>query len=98
MARPLGLPVGSVRALCLLGLAARVILTLRENHAVEPWLWAAVIVTAVAYFSSRAATRSSVDGGAAPRPSNPLGLPRGTIRVVFLAAAAYGAYLYFKEP
>src|SRR5262245_48652528 len=98
MARPLGLPVGSVRALCLLGLTARVILTLRANHPVEPWLWAAVIVTAVAYFSARSATRSSADGGAPARRAEPLGLPRGTIRIVFLAAAAYGAYLYFKEP
>src|SRR5262245_50549175 len=98
MARPLGLPVGSVRALCLLGLTARAILTLRESPPVEPWLWAALLVTAVAYFSARAASRAPADGAEPARRTHPLGLPRGTIRILFLAAAAYGAYLYFKEP
>jgi hypothetical protein len=100
MARPLGLPVGSVRAVCLLGLAARVILDLREHHTVAPWLWAALLVSAAAYFAARAAHASTHHAGspvpAAPR-RHPLGLPVGTVRILFLGAVAYGAWLYFKD-
>jgi hypothetical protein len=98
MSRPLGLPKGSVRALCLLGLAARAVLTLRENHAVEPWLWAALIVSGAAYFAARAATHYPPTG-AEPPPGHhhPLWLPPGTIRILFLCAVAYGSWLYFRQ-
>ncbi|MCC7138639.1 MAG: hypothetical protein IT460_09470 [Planctomycetes bacterium] len=98
MARPLGLPVGSVRALCLLGLSARCVLDLRAHGSVAPWLVSAVVVSAVSYFSARAARAGTVDApahGATPR--HPLGLPAGTIRLLFLALAGYGAWLWFRD-
>jgi len=97
MARPLGLPVGSVRALCLVGLGARALLTLREHHPVETWLWAALLVSAAAYFSARAAARPHVPVTDAGTQRHPLGLPAGTIRITFLGAVAYGCWLYFKD-
>lgn len=88
--KPLGLPVGSVRALLLLALTARGILDLQAGRGLADWLGAALIVSAASYFSARAA-------GGATAAGRPLGLPAGTIRVLFLGALAYGAYLYFRH-
>jgi hypothetical protein len=99
MHRPLGLPVGSVRALLLLSLAARVLLDLASQAAVEPWLLVAVGLAAAAYFSARQASPPA-SGPAhleTTRPSQPLGLPAGTIRTLFLLALAVGAFLWIRD-
>jgi hypothetical protein len=97
MARPLGLPVGSVRALLLLALAARAILDLRDGRGLEPWLGAAILLSGAAYFAARASRRGMGPLPAdAPRPRDPLGLPAGTVRTLFLLAAAYGAWLFVR--
>jgi hypothetical protein len=103
MSRPLGLPVGSVRALCLLGLCARAVIDLYERRDVAWWLIAAIVVSAAAYFASRASRPAVTAAGPVPfgtpvrRERDPLGLPRGTIRILFLAAVAVGAWLWFRE-
>ncbi len=110
MARPLALPVGSVRALVLLGLAARALLDLQATYTVAPWLVAALVVSAAAYVGARAMC-SAMGGPPAPpppfptgpegvaprRPRPPLGLPAGTIRTLFLLAVAYGAWLWLSH-
>lgn len=97
MTKPLGLPVGSVRALLLLGLSVSAVLDLRRTHDVPGWLLAALIVSASAYFASRHSPwRAPVPPGAiATRP--PLGLPAGTVRFLFLAVVGYGAWLWHKH-
>jgi hypothetical protein len=98
MAKPLGLPVGSVRALLLLALAARGILDLHAGRALEPWLGATILLSAAAYFAGRASRRGVGPLPAdAPRPRDPLGLPSGTVRTLFLLAAAYGAWLFARH-
>ena len=100
--KPLGLPVGSVRALLLLGLGARALLELRRAGELPAWLGTALLIAAASYFSSRsamnarAADRAAREAGAAPR-RHPLGLPAGTVRLVFLAAVGYGAWLWFHQ-
>jgi hypothetical protein len=88
--KPLGLPVGSVRALLLLALTARAILDLRAGRGLADWLGAALIVSAASYFSLRASGGGKATG-------RPLGLPGGTIRILFVAALVYGATLYFRH-
>ena len=109
MSRPLALPAGSVRAVLLLALAARAILDLSHDKDVVPWLAAALIVSAAAYFGQRgAAPRRAVGSrpeglqpllpseGVRGAPS-PLGLPAGTVRTLFLLALAYGTWLWFDR-
>ncbi len=91
MVRPLRLPPGSVRALLLLGLTARAVLELRRASDLEPWLVAAVAMAAASYFAARSAGM----GNRAPAHRHPLYLPAGTVRLLFLVAAAYGAWLWF---
>ncbi len=111
MRRPLGLPVGSVRALLLLALAARAVLDLREGRDLAPWLATAIIVSAAGYFSARTSGRGApapvappAAGDFAPSPAPaprrsrpPLGLPAGTVRTLFLLAVGYGAWLWFRR-
>lgn len=100
MNRPLGLPVGSIRALTLLALTARAVLEVRDHGGIASWLGAALLVCAAAYFASRASRDHVVVAGSAAdgsKPRPPLGLPTGTIRFVFLAAISYGAWLWFRE-
>ena len=103
MARPLGLPVGSVRAICLLGLTARTVLDLRADRPVAPWLAAALLISATTYFASRAARHgvhtSPTDpfAGTPPRHHHPLGFPAGTVRVLFLGLVGYGTWLWFHH-
>ncbi len=101
MIRPLGLPVGSIRALLLLGLTVRAVFDLRTYFAtpamdrvpppLAPWLLVAVLISAASYFAARSAAS---EGGEVPRRA-PLGLPRGTVRLIFLILAGYGTYVYF---
>lgn len=100
--KPLGLPVGSVRALLLLGLGACGVLALRRDGDLPAWLGTALVIAAAAYFSSRSAMnaqRAAAAGGGevVPRPRHPLGLPAGTVRLMFLAAVGYGAWLWFHQ-
>ncbi len=97
MTKPLGLPVGSVRALLLLGLSVSAVLDLRRTHDVSGWLLAALVVSASAYFASRHSPwRAPVPPGAVTsRP--PLGLPAGTVRFLFLAVVGYGAWLWHRD-
>ncbi|MBL9087042.1 MAG: hypothetical protein JNM10_07840 [Planctomycetia bacterium] len=100
MPRPLGLPVGSIRALTLLALAARAVLDLRADGGIASWLGAALLVCAAAYFASRASRDHVVVSGSAAdgtKPRPPLGLPTGTVRFLFLVAISYGAWLWFKD-
>jgi hypothetical protein len=97
MLKPLGLPPGSVRALLLLALVARAILDLKDGVELAPWLLVALLVSAAAYFSARAVGRIGAADPAAPKPRHPLGLPAGTIRLLFLLALAVGAYFWFRH-
>jgi hypothetical protein len=100
MPRPLGLPVGSVRALSLLGLTARAVLDLVARRPHAPWLVAAVVVCGAAYFAARASRRGLVPaatGVPAPRPRDPLGLPAGTVRLLFLVGVGVCSWLYLRE-
>lgn len=97
--RPLGLPAGSVRAILLLSLAARAVIDLRETGHIANWLAASLVICAASYFASRAAANARkgatpIEGG---KVTQPLGLPAGVIRTLFLAAVAYGAWLWFDH-
>lgn len=94
MVRPLGLPVGSVRAVLLLCLGVRAVADLTMTpHQVAPWLIVALLIAAASYFAARAAGGGS-EGG---RQRAPLGLPAGTIRLLFLVLLAYGAWRWFQH-
>jgi hypothetical protein len=98
MAKPLGLPVGSVRALLLMGLVARALVDLQQGRGLAPWIGAAALVSMVAYFAARSAShdvpRTPVPD--APRTRPPLWLPRRTVRTLVLLASAYGAWLWLR--
>lgn len=93
MVRPLGLPIGSVRAVLLLALACRAILDLYRNHEVAPWLIASLLIAGASYFASRAAGPPTKDH----KGRGPWWLPSGTIRVFFILLALYMAWVYFKH-
>jgi hypothetical protein len=99
---PLGLPSGSVRALLTLLIIAVVIVeTLRDHKLVD--LWSETLLIALAhYFTSRRFVGLSADtlrrleeDGQIPRESNPLYLPRHTIRAMIVLAFAGLAYHTF---
>jgi hypothetical protein len=96
MSKPLGLPVGSVRALLLLGLGATAVLDLRRTHEVPGWLLAALVVSGSAYFAARSSAWR-VPSGDGPVPRQPLGLPAGTVRFLFLGLVGYGAWLWTRH-
>ena len=97
--RPLGLPAGSIRALLLLALSVRAVFSLRAEGTIEPWLATALIICAASYFASRAAVtaRRKTQGGEVVRDTHPLGLPAGFVRTLFLAAVAYGTWMWFDH-
>ena len=100
MTKPLGLPVGSVRALLLLGLGAAAVLFLRRTHDTPPvWLLAALVVSASAYFASRHSPwrAAAVPGAGMVATKPPLGFPAGFVRFVFLALVGYGTWLWSKD-
>jgi hypothetical protein len=96
MLRPLRLPKGSVRALLLLALASRALLELRATHTLPRWLAATLVICAAAYFSARASTPHA-SGAEAGRARPPLGLPRGTVRTLFLLALGYGVWFWLQD-
>lgn len=99
---PLGLPTGSVRALLtLLIIAVVAIETARGRHVDE--LWSETLLIALAhYFTSRRFIGLSPDlmkrlegEGEIPQESNPLFLPRHSIRLLIVAAfGGLGYYVY----
>ncbi|MSR60609.1 MAG: hypothetical protein EXS05_23705 [Planctomycetaceae bacterium] len=100
MARPpLGLPTGSVRALLALLIVAVVIVETVRGHAVDE-LWSETLLIALAhYFTSRRFVGLSPDvlrrlenEGHVPRESNPLFLPRHSIRALIVLSFAGLAY------
>lgn len=99
MLRPLGLPPGSVRALLLLGLGVRAVFDLRWGHGISAWLGTALLLCAAAYYSTRsaAAERGEPSPQDPPRRRHPLGLPAGTVRLLFLVLAGYGVWLFFSK-
>jgi hypothetical protein len=96
MLKPLGLPPGSVRALLLLAVAARAVLDLRAGADPAIWLVVALVIAGVAYFARRQAGPSTLPAPDAPRPAPPLGLPTGSVRLLFLGVLGYGAYLWLE--
>jgi hypothetical protein len=93
MVRPLGLPVGSVRSLLLLSLAARAILDLYYRSEIAPWLIAALLICGASYFASRQAGPPTRDEGG----RGPWWLPTGTIRILFLVLVVYGVVVWFQR-
>jgi hypothetical protein len=90
LVKPLGMPVGSVRALLALAVLARLVLDLKALGEAPAWLVAAALIHVVAYFSARSA------GAEGPRGRAPLGLPRGTVRLLLLGAMLVAAWLYLR--
>ena len=99
---PLGLPNGSVRALLTLLVVAVVIVEVIRRHEVEP-LWTETLMIVLAhYFSSRRFITLSpelvrrLEGeGKIEVESNPLYLPRHSIRaIIVLAFVGLAIYLY----
>lgn len=100
---PLGLPTGSVRALLTLLIIAVVIVETIRGQPLDD-LWNETLLIALAhYFTSRRfvglppdVLRRLEDEGHVPRESNPLFLPRHSIRALVVAAFAGLAYYVFE--
>lgn len=102
---PLGLPNGSVRALLTLLVVAVVIVQVIRSREVEP-LWTETLMIALAhYFTSRCFINLTPDvirrleaQGHVDVESNPLCLPRHSIRaIVVFAFAGLACYLYREQ-
>jgi hypothetical protein len=100
---PLGLPTGSVRALLALLIVAVVIVETVRGHGVDE-LWSETLLIALAhYFTSRRfvglvpdVLRRLEAEGHVPRESNPLYLPRHSIRALIVLSFAGLAYYIFE--
>src|ERR1700731_4699383 len=102
---PLGLPTGSVRALLTLLILAVVVHEVVLGRLVAV-IWTETLVIALAYYFTyrrfvslpREVIVRLEREGAIPRESNPLWLPRHTIRIlIILTIGALGAYLYREK-
>jgi len=102
---PLGLPNGSVRALLTLLVVGVVILQVVREREVEP-LWAeTLMITLAHYFTTRRFINLAPDvirrlqiEGHVETESNPLYLPRHSIRVLLIATfVGLAVYLYQKD-
>jgi hypothetical protein len=101
---PLGLPNGSVRALLTLLVVAVVIVQVIRQREVEP-LWTETLMIALAhYFTSRRFINLTPDlirrleaEGHVEVESNPLYLPRHSIRAIVVLAFAVLAIYLFRE-
>lgn len=102
---PLGLPNGSVRALLTLLVVAVVVLQVCREREIEP-LWTETLMIALAhYFTSRRFINLTPDvirrleaEGHVEIESNPLFLPRHSIRaIIILAFVALAVYLYRQD-
>ncbi len=103
MARPpLGLPVGSVRALVTILILAVVVVETMRNHELPALLNVTVLIAVAHYFNSRRYVRVSAEtierlerDGQIPAEKHPLYLPRYMMRVLILAAfGGVGYYMY----
>lgn len=100
---PLGLPTGSVRALLALIIVSVVIVETVRGHSIDE-LWSETLLIALAhYFTSRRFVGLSPDvlrrlenEGHVPCESNPLYLPRHSIRALIVLAFAGLAYYVFE--
>lgn len=103
---PLGLPVGSVRAILTLFIVAVVTLSAAQGRKLE-FVWTETLLIALAhYFTSRRfvalppqAIARLQQEGILEQEQHPLYLPRHSIRLLILAAfVALGVFLYRKGP
>lgn len=103
---PLGLPIGSVRALLTLIVMAVVLTNVAWGREVDV-LWIETLLIALAhYFTSRRFVSLPPDvverleqDGVIERERNPLFLPRNSVRTLIVAAfVALGVYLYKEHP
>jgi len=101
---PLGLPTGSVRALLTLLIVAVVVVESLRGHAL-PELWSETLLIALAhYFTSRrfiglqGSTLAQLESqGLVEKESNPLYLPRHSIRAIIVLAFGGLAYYLIHE-
>lgn len=99
---PLGLPVGSVRAMLTLFVVAIVTVSVARGHDLD-LIWTETLLIALAhYFTSRRfvslppeVLKRIQEEGLVEKEGNPLFLPRHSIRLLILAAfIGLGVYLY----
>lgn len=101
---PLGMPVGSVRALLTLFVVAVVVVNVARGQHLEV-LWTETLLIAMAhYFTARRFVALSPDvlsrlqlEGVIEKESNPLWLPRHSIRIIILGAFGWLGYLIYKQ-
>jgi hypothetical protein len=99
---PLGLPTGSVRALLTLTCVAVVVVTTARAQPLDLFWVEALLISMAHYFTSRrfvnlppATLRKLEDDGILERESQPLFLPKGSIRALIMASfIGLAAYLY----
>lgn len=99
---PLGLPTGSVRALLTLTCVAVVVVNTARGQDLDLFWVEALLISMAHYFTSRrfvslppATMRKLENEGILERESQPLFLPRGSIRALIIAAfVGLGVYLY----
>jgi hypothetical protein len=102
---PLGLPTGSVRALLTLTCVAVVVVNTARGRETDLFWVEALLITMAHYFTSRrfvslppATIRQLESDGILERESQPLFLPRGSIRALIIAAfIGLGVYLYQND-
>ncbi len=100
---PLGLPVGSVRALVTLSVLATIWWQLYHGSATSPVLRDTLLLVLGYYFGARGAKAPAADalaGAAPPRESNPydpLYLPRGSVRLLILLGFGGVAYKLYGD-
>jgi len=101
---PLGMPVGSVRALLTLIVVGVVVINLARGQHLEV-LWSETLLIAMAhYFTARRFVALPPDvlkrlqqEGVLEKESNPLWLPRHSIRIIILAAFGWLGYLILQQ-
>ncbi|MFO0918561.1 MAG: hypothetical protein U0872_09635 [Planctomycetaceae bacterium] len=99
---PLGLPTGSVRALLTLTCVAVVVVNTARGRVTDLFWVEALLITMAHYFTSRrfvslppATIKQLESDGILERESQPLFLPRGSIRaLIIMAFVGLGIYLY----
>jgi len=102
---PLGMPTGSVRALLTLTCVAVVVVNTARGRVIDLFWVEALLITMAHYFTSRrfvslppATIKRLESDGILERESQPLFLPRGSIRALIVAAfVGLGVYLYQNQ-